>query len=167
MSTALPLRPRLMGRPKKVAIVASQYNDEFTDALLENTKEELKEIAPALRIKVVRVPGAFEIPVVVESLLEHGDWHCVITLGLIIRGQTPHGDLVANSVTSALQKIAVSRKIPVIHEVVICADGKQAYARCIGKKLNRGREAARAAVAILQVMDTMTPKQPVSPKFSQ
>ena len=148
MSKALPPKPRNLSQKSTIAIVASQYNTEYTDALVENAQEELGELAPNTQIELIRVPGAFEIPVTVEALLQGSKPACVITLGLIIRGQTAHGDLVAESVTKALQQIAVNHITPIVHEVILCDDNKQAYARCIGKKLNRGKEAARAAVAI-------------------
>jgi 6,7-dimethyl-8-ribityllumazine synthase len=77
----------------------------------------------------------------------------VIALGCIIRGGTAHADLVATSVTEALQKIAIETVTPIIHEVLLVEDEKQAYARCIGQKLNRGREAARSALDIVDVMN--------------
>ena len=149
MSTALPTKPRTLKQGSQVTIVASTYNEEFTNALVENTQQELEELIPQGKINLIRVPGAFEIPVTVEAVLRQDKPDCVITLGLIIRGQTAHGDLVAESVTNALQEIAVRNAIPIIHEVVLVSDDKQAYARCIGSKLNRGREAARAATSIL------------------
>ncbi len=149
MSTALPTKPRSLNQRSQVTIVASTYNEEFTNALVENTQQELAELMPNAKINLVRVPGAFEIPVTVEALIQQHTPECIITLGLIIRGQTAHGDLVAESVTKALQEIAVRHTTPIIHEVVLVSDDKQAYARCIGSKLNRGREAARAATSIL------------------
>lgn len=153
MSKALPPRPRSVSQKKSsVTIVASQYNDEFTNALVENTEKELREINPNITFNTIRVPGAFEIPVLVESVMQNQRPACVIALGLIIRGQTAHGDMVAESVTQSLQQIAVYHVTPVIHEVILCDDKKQAYARCVGSKLNRGKEAARAASAIIDTM---------------
>ncbi|MCP5534982.1 MAG: 6,7-dimethyl-8-ribityllumazine synthase [Akkermansiaceae bacterium] len=148
MSKVLPPKPRSLNHKTTITIVASQYNAEFTDALVQNAEQELNELTTNAQIDLVRVPGAFEIPATVEAIMRSDRPSCVIALGLIIRGQTAHGDLVAESVTHALQRIAVSHATPVIHEVILCADEKQAYARCIGNKLNRGKEAARAAVAI-------------------
>ena len=153
MSTALPTRPRSLNQKSQVCIVASTYNEEFTNALVENTQDELSVLIPNGTTDLIRVPGAFEIPVTVEALIRQQKPECIITLGLIIRGQTAHGDLVAESVTQALQQIAVKHAIPVIHEVVLVSDEKQAYARCIGSKLNRGREAARAAASILDTFN--------------
>ena len=76
---------------------------------------------------------------------------CVIALGVILKGATAHAELVARSVTEALQGLAVSSRIPVINEVLLLEDEKQAYARCIGANLNRGKEAARAAAAMVDV----------------
>jgi len=148
MSKASPPKPRSLSQKIAITIVASQYNSEFTDALVENAQQELKELTPNAQINLVRVPGAFEIPATVEAVMRHNQPTCVIALGLIIRGQTAHGDLVAESVTHALQQIAVNHVTPIIHEVILCKDEKQAHARCVGNTLNRGKEAARAAVAI-------------------
>lgn len=157
MSTALPPRPRNVSSSKAhLSIVASIYNSEFTNALVENAKEELAEIMPNARIDVVRVPGAFEIPVACAALLESEDKpKAIIALGLIIRGKTQHGDLVAESVTSTLQQMAVEHITPVIHEVLLVEDEKQAYARCIGSQLNRGREAARAAESMVELFSKL------------
>lgn len=151
MSSALPPKPRLIGPKVRVCIVASKYNEQFTDALVENTIAELGELVPNGRIDLIRVPGAFEIPVVVASLLERDPPACVIALGLIIRGSTEHADLVGSSVTHSLQQLAVKFCRPVIHEVLLVADEKQAYARCIGEHLNRGKEAARAAASMIDI----------------
>lgn len=151
MSSALQPKPRIIGHKVRVYIVASKYNEEFTDALVENTIEELNEILPQGRVDLIRVPGAFEVPVTVASLLERERPNCIIALGLIIRGDTAHGDLVAESVTNSLQGIAVDQCCPIVNEVLLVNDEKQAYARCIGFNLNRGREAARAAAAMIDV----------------
>jgi 6,7-dimethyl-8-ribityllumazine synthase len=157
MSTALPPRPRQVSQAKsEICIVASNYNQEFTDALVDNATNELKEIAPNAKITIARVPGAFEIPVASAALLAKEDKPTVlIALGLIIRGKTQHGDLVAESVTNSLQQMACETKIPVIHEVLLVDDEKQAYARCIGSQLNRGREAARSAHTMIELFSDL------------
>ena len=94
---------------------------------------------------------AFEIPVAVETVLDRDAPNCVIALGLVLRGATSHADLIIRSVTDGLQQIAIEHRRPVIHEVLLVDDEKQAYARCIGANLNRGREAARAAAAMVEV----------------
>lgn len=166
MSSILPPRPRHLGAKVRICIVASKYNEEFTDALVENTIDELSELMPQSRVDLVRVPGAFEIPVTIANVLHREAPVCVIALGLIIRGATAHADLVAESVTTSLQQLAVSHRVPIIHEVLLVDDEKQAYARCIGANINRGREAARAATSmidIFQELDRSIPRTSTRP----
>jgi 6,7-dimethyl-8-ribityllumazine synthase len=160
MSTALPPKPRMIGPKVRVCIVASKYNEQFTDALVENVIAELDELVPQGRVDLIRVPGAFEIPVMVATLLDRDPPACVIALGLIIRGATEHADLIASSVTEALQQLAVKSLRPVIHEVLLVEDEKQAYARCIGAQLNRGKEAARAAASMIDIFQELNRSMP-------
>ena len=76
----------------------------------------------------------------------------IIALGVIIRGSTAHADLIAQSITQSLQETGISHLVPVIHEVLLVENSEQAEARSIGDELNRGREAAEAAVAMIEVM---------------
>lgn len=167
MSSALPPKPRIIGPKVKICIVASKYNEEFTDSLVENALVEINELVPQARVDLIRVPGAFEIPVAVAAVMERDNPICVIALGLIIRGATQHGDLVARAVTDALMRISLETKRPIIHEVVIVDDEKQAYARCIGAALNRGKEAARAAAAMIDVFQELDRSMPRNLSRSQ
>lgn len=151
MSTALPPKPRMIGPRVRVCIVAAKYNEQFADALVDNAVEEISELMPQTRIDLVRVPGAFEVPVAAAAVIERQRPACVVALGVILKGATAHAELVARSVTDSLQQLAVSTRIPVINEVLLLEDEKQAYARCIGANLNRGKEAARAAAAMVDV----------------
>lgn len=151
MSSALPPKPRVIGPRTHVCIVAAKYNEQFADALVDNTVEEIGELMPATRIDLIRVPGAFEIPVGVAASLRRQNPACVIALGVILKGATAHADLIAQSVTNSLQTLAVEHCTPVINEVLLLDDEKQAYARCIGANLNRGKEAARAAASMVDV----------------
>lgn len=153
MSAIIPPKPRVpTGGKLRIAIVAAKFNQEYTDALVENAVQEIDTFSENARIDLVRVPGAFEIPVICKALIEEEKPDCIIALGCIIRGGTGHADLVATSVTEALMKLALEKTIPIIHEVLLVEDKKQAYARCIGKQLNRGREAARSALDIIEIM---------------
>lgn len=164
MSTALPPKPRIIGPRVRVCIIASKYNEQFSDALVENTVEELGELMPQTRVDLIRVPGAFEIPVTVANVLDRGETPpaCVIALGVILKGATSHADMIASSVTRSLQELAVRHKVPVIHEVLLVEDEKQAYARCIGANLNRGREAARVAASMVDVFSEIDRSMPRS-----
>ena len=156
MSLALPPKPRVLNtKGKKLAIVASKYNEVYSDALVDHVIEELADYLPQARVDLIRVPGAFEIPVAVKALLELEAPICVIALGVIIRGETAHADLVASSVTDALQQLALEYNTPIIHEVLLVEDEAQAHVRCLGEEMNRGIEAARAAAAMVEVFSEL------------
>lgn len=141
----------------RVVIVASRYNATFTDALVASASETLGQLCPKVRLEVIRVPGAFEIPVVLEKIArQHEDVPAaMIALGVIIRGSTAHADLIAESITHSLHRIALDHCIPVIHEVLLVASAEQARERTIGDELNRGREAAEAAAEMIQVFASL------------
>jgi 6,7-dimethyl-8-ribityllumazine synthase len=156
MSLALPPKPRVLNtKGKKLAIVASKYNEVYSDALVDHVIEELVDYLPQARVDLIRVPGAFEIPVAVKALLQLEAPICVIALGVIIRGETAHADLVASSVTDALQQLALEYNTPIIHEVLLVEDEAQAHVRCLGEEMNRGIEAARAAAAMVEVFSEL------------
>lgn len=148
MSTELPRRQRATGTRAKICIVASEYNEQYTQALVDNCSEELEAVLPAVRLEIIRVPGAFEIPVTIKSVLSRSPEKrpdAVVALGVILRGSTDHADLIGSTITQALMRLALEFTTPVIHEVLLLNDEKQAFARCIASQLNRGREAARTA----------------------
>jgi 6,7-dimethyl-8-ribityllumazine synthase len=155
MSDSLPERPPQNDRKAAFAIVASSYNAEFTGALTENAKRELAAIYPNAEIEIHKVPGAFEIPVVVQEVALTGRVDAVIALGVIIQGATEHAGLIGEAVTGALQHIALKYRTPVIHEVLLVADAAQARQRCMDEKLNRGTEAARAAARVAEVVNVL------------
>ncbi len=153
MSSSIPPKPRQQaGKKSRICIVASEFNQEFTDALVENATAEITEILPGAKIDLVRVPGAFEIPLAVKATLAKDKPDCIIALGVIIRGSTTHADLVAGTVTDSLMRLSLDHLTPVIHEVLLLDDEKQAYARCIGSKLNRVRNAARSACRMIDTL---------------
>jgi len=152
MSEHHPPRPAtLPGR--SFAIVASEYNPLFVQGLIDAVRGELEKLSPGAQIALHRVPGAFEIPVVVQEVALQGAAEAIIALGVIIRGSTAHADLIGQSVTDSLQQIALRQRTPVIHEVLLVADEAQARTRTLEGEKNRGVEAARAAVRVLQAMD--------------
>lgn len=145
--SSLPPQPDYVD-DHSVAIVASLYNRELTDALTDSAHNELKAIAPNAMFPVFRVPGAFEIPVTIEKLCQRGKFSALIALGVIVRGETAHADLIASSITQTLQEISVRHCIPIIHEVLLVDTAEQAAARVQGAEMNRGLEAARAAAGM-------------------
>ena len=121
--------------------------------------EELRALTPDATISLHRVPGAFEIPVVVRELASRETTDAVIACGVILQGETNHAQNLSRSVTDALQRIAVEQGVPVINVVLSFDDEAQASARCLENKINRGTEAARAAVEIANVMSDLRNKQ--------
>jgi 6,7-dimethyl-8-ribityllumazine synthase len=152
MASTLPSRPRSFGPRKSFAIVASQYHHGYVQGLVDHTKRELEAIAPNTNIHVYEVPGAFEVPVVVQEVAAKGGVDGVIALGVIIQGETAHAEMVARSVTESLQRIALNYRLPVIHEVLLLQNENQARVRCLEDEINRGTEAARVAMRMAHVM---------------
>ncbi len=161
MSLALQPRPRLVPskRSFSFAIVASQFNARYVQGLVNHAAEELREIAPHASIALHQVPGAFEIPVVVRELAKSERADAVLAMGVILKGSTSHADHLATSVTQALQQIAIDFGVPVIHAVLSLDDESQARERCLEEKINRGTEAARAAVQIVGVLSELRAKK--------
>ncbi len=129
----------------RFALVASEYNRDYTDALLKSAQEVLR----GYEQKVVRVPGAYEIPLQVQRLARTKRYAAVLALGLIWQGRTQHAREILRAVTDALMRISLETDVPVLHEVLAVKTEAEARARCLGKKLNRGREAAEAALALV------------------
>ena len=153
-SKSLAPKPRSIGTRRTISIVASLYNDELVNSLLNSTIEELRRIMPSITVPVYRVPGAFEIPVCVKHLIENNTNDALIALGVIIKGETDHADLVGSSVTTSLQNLALANNIPIIHEVLLTENREQAVERCQGAK-NRGLEAAKAAVTMAELFSSL------------
>lgn len=159
MSTNLPPRPPKLDHPgaHRFAIVASEYNPEFVQGLINNTCNEVYRIDDRTVVELFSAPGAFEIPVVAEMVAALRRHDVIIALGLVLQGQTKHADLVAGSVSHALQSVALKHVVPVINEVLLVGNADEARERCLGKDLNRGVEAARAAFAVLRTKLQLQP----------
>ncbi|MDP9292194.1 MAG: 6,7-dimethyl-8-ribityllumazine synthase [Verrucomicrobiota bacterium] len=160
MSNALFPRPRhLPQHPRRsFAIVSSQYNETYSRGLVEHARAELHAISAGSEIAEFEVPGAFEIPLVVEEVARQGKFEAILALGVIIEGKTQHADLIGREVTTALQQIALRNRVPVIHEVILVRDEAQAQERCLGETINRGTEAARVAVKMAVLMSELKPR---------
>ena len=140
-------------RGGKFAIVASRYNSEYVDAMLHAAREEL--LRAGARARVVRVPGAFEIPAVAAKLAQSKRHDAIVCLGVIFQGETSHARHIGWGVTRALAQIQVLHKIPVIHAVFVFDKVKHAKVRCLGKRHNRGTEAAQTALEMVRVMKNL------------
>ena len=156
MSSAVPTRPRIgVGAKRVFTIVASQFNPEYVQGLVNHATEELRELLPTAGVTLHQVPGAFEIPIVVRELADQKAADAIIAIGVIIQGSTSHAAHLSHSVTNALQQIAIEYGVPVVNAVLSVENEEQARERCLEKRINRGIEAARAAVAIANVMSEL------------
>lgn len=159
MSNAISPRPRTHGLVKRhFLIVASQFNQVYVQGLVDHFTLELRGLAPAATLTLHQVPGAFEIPVVVRELALQKRGDAIIAIGVILKGETDHAQHLARSVTDALQRIAVTHGIPVLNVVLSFDDENQARERCLENEINRGTEAARAAVEMSNVMSKLRSK---------
>ncbi len=155
MSKSVPPRPHVVAAKRRFAIVASQFNARYVQGLVDHAEEELHSLASRSAISVHRVPGSFEIPVVVRELARKKKADAIIACGVIMRGETNHAKNLSRSVTDALQRIAVDYGVPVINVVLSFENEDQAPERCLENRINRGTEAARAAVEIASVMSKL------------
>ena len=143
---------------RKFIIIASQFNAPYVQGLVDHADTELRTLAPDAAISVQRVPGAVEIPVVVRELASQAKADALIACGVILKGKTDHAQNLSRSVTDALQRIAVGHGVPVINAVLSFDNETQARERCLENKINRGTEAARAAVEMADVMSKLRRK---------
>ena len=124
---------------KKILIVVANYYENIARSLLNSAKSRIKN---KYNIRVINVPGAFEIPVTISKNLNK--FNGFIALGCVIKGQTPHFDFISKATTDALMTLSLTSKKPVGNGVITCLNKKQAIAR--GKK---GSEAAEAVLSVL------------------
>ena len=130
------------GAGGRYAIIAAKYNGRYTDALVRFAKAELKDAA---NVRVIRVPGSFEIPTIAGILARSGSVDAIICFGAVLRGATTHADHIVIGVTNALAQLQIDSGIPIIHGVLLFENEDQAAERCLRKDTNRGIEAARTA----------------------
>jgi 6,7-dimethyl-8-ribityllumazine synthase len=130
------------GTRRGVAIVASRFNGEITNKLLEAALEELDEAGVRREaITVMPVPGAFELPLAAMALAKTRRYACVVALGCVVRGETPHFDFIASEAASGLQLAALETGVPVAFGVLTVDVIEQAEAR-----IDKGAEAVRTAL---------------------
>ena len=151
-------KAKVSGKGFHVAIVAAEYNARYVNGMLKAAEKYLKEQGAA--ITVVRVPGAFEIPVVAAHFAREEEVHAVICLGLILEGVTAHADHIGKAVTDALVLLQINHRLPVIHEVLLVKELEHAKVRCLSEEHNKGTEAAQTALKMCQVMRKLPPGIP-------
>ena len=136
-----------------IAIVASRFNSFVVDRLYDGAIKSLGANGVSNEsITVVKVPGAFEIPVAVKNLLDQDKFDAVITLGAVIRGETPHFDYICNECSHGISLLAMNSGTPVIFGVLTVDNTEQAMDRAGDEESNKGYEAASAALEMISVI---------------
>ena len=131
---------------KKILIVSSSFYKNFEKNLLLGALKELDK--KLFDVKLYSVSGAYEIPQLLNILLKNKQYAFCIALGCIIKGQTPHFDIISQSVSDKLLEISIKYNVPVSNGVLNCNNSKQAEVRCDPKLKNKGGEAVRAALSV-------------------
>jgi len=159
-------KTRSTAKGMSYAIVASRYNAKYVDSMVHAAEAELHR-SKAKEVSIVRVPGAYEVPIVAARLARQaadkepgGEArtnrpNAIICLGVILRGETTHAAHIGDAVSRALMELQLRYEIPVIHEVLLLENHEQAKVRCLDPEHNRGREAAQTAVAMASLMRTL------------
>ena len=152
--------PRIIGSAKgrRFVIVASQFHPAIARALVRGATGALRRAGASSRqIRLLWVPGAFELPVVAARATRiRPRPDAIIALGALIRGQTPQYEVLAHAVAQGLSQVAVSARLPVTFGLIVAKTLTQARARAGGSMGNRGAEAAMAAVATLQLLKRLS-----------
>ena len=147
---------QLRGDGKRFAIVVSRFNDFITEKLLSGAEDALTRTGVQRDdIITVKVPGAFEIPMMAKKLAQNGSFDAVICLGAVIRGATPHFDYVSAEVSKGVAQVGLEAGVPVIFGVVTTDTVEQAIERAGTKSGNKGWSAAMAAVEMVNLMEAV------------
>ena len=143
----------LVAGDEKFCIIIARFNDFIGSKLLDGAIDELKRHGvKEENIDVVKVPGAFEIPVVAQKTAKSGKYNAVITLGAVIKGSTPHFDYVSAEVSKGVASVSLQTGVPVIFGVLTTDNIEQAIERAGTKAGNKGSDAAKTAIEMANLM---------------
>jgi 6,7-dimethyl-8-ribityllumazine synthase len=152
MSEVNTIEGSLQYKEGRFAIVVARFNGYIVESLVDGAMDVLlRHGVSASDITVVRVPGAFELPVTVQQLAQSGKYNAIIALGAVIRGATPHFDIVANESAKGLSAIALDHGMPIINGILTTDSIEQTIERAGTKAGNKGAEAAACAIEMVNV----------------
>ncbi len=155
------LEGKLLAEGRKFGIVVSRFNDFISDRLLGGALDALIRCgANDADIEIVKVPGAFEIPLLAKKMAKKGSYNAVICLGAVIRGSTPHFDYVSSEVSKGIALVSMESEIPVIFGIVTTDTIEQAIERAGTKAGNKGWDAAISAVEMANLIEIVGQAQP-------
>jgi len=150
----------LSAKGLKVAIVVGRFNDFISERLLEGALDTLLRSGAAdSDIDVVKVPGAFEIPVAAKSLARGGNYDAILCLGCVIRGATPHFEYVAGEAAKGVARVSLDFDTPVSFGIITAENLEQAIERAGTKSGNKGRDAALTAIEMANLLKTLGKKK--------
>ena len=136
----------------RFAVVVSRFNEEITDGLLQGARELFAEASvPDENVTVIRVPGAFEIPMTAQRLGESGEYDAVVCLGCLIKGETMHFEYIAEAASHGIMQAAAATGVPMAFGVLTTLTEEQAAERSRSGPGNKGREAAAAALEMAKL----------------
>jgi len=143
---------QLIAKGFKFALVVSRFNDFITEKLLEGAVDAIdRSGGDKEAIDILRVPGAFEIPLVAKRVAQANKYDAVICLGAVIRGETPHFDYVAGEVTKGIALLNLEFAVPISYGIITADTTEQAIERAGNKMGNKGFQAAQAAIELLNL----------------
>ena len=147
----------LTAKGKKFAIVVARFNSFIVESLLDGAVDTLKRVGDVAEqdITVVRIPGAFEMPLAVQKVAASGKYDAIIALGAVIRGGTPHFEYVAGECTKGLAQVMMQYSIPVAFGVLTVDSIEQAVERAGTKMGNKGAEAAMSSLEMVNVLSQL------------
>lgn len=144
---------QLVAGSEKFCIIVARFNDFIGSKLLDGAIDELKRHGVAAEnIDIVKVPGAFEIPVVAHKVAKSGKYNAIITLGAVIKGSTPHFDYVSAEVSKGVASVSLQTGVPVIFGVLTTDSIEQAIERAGTKAGNKGADAAKTAIEMANLV---------------
>jgi len=147
------IQGELIAKGKKFGIIASRFNDFITNRLLEGCVDELtRHGAKDGDIEVVWAPGAFEIPVLANHMAKSKKYDSIICLGAIIKGATPHFDYIASEASKGIANVSLNTGVPLIFGIITADSIEQAIERAGTKQGNKGRDAARSAIEMANLV---------------
>jgi 6,7-dimethyl-8-ribityllumazine synthase len=150
------LEANLIAKGKKFAIIAGRFNDFITDRLVSGAVDALvRSGAKDGDIDIVKVPGAFEIPLIAKKMAQKDKYNAVICLGAVIRGSTSHFDYVSSEVSKGVAMVGLESTIPVIFGVITTDTIEQAIERAGSKAGNKGWSAAISAIEMANLVDVV------------
>lgn len=147
---------RLLGEGRKFALIVSRFNDFISDRLMGGALDALlRSGVKDEDIDVVKVPGAFEIPLVAKKLVKKKKYDAVICLGAVIRGATPHFEYVSAEVSKGIATVSIESEIPVIFGIITTDTIEQAIERAGAKAGNKGWSAAMSALEMANLVEVV------------